>query len=215
MTDADVVQAQGARRQLFLGVDVHPMTNAGDLSQDGADADLQIIDAAGDKFGLRHPDDGGLELIGGFQRRVCGGQNIAARDIDLVGGSQGDGLAGLCAVHIAAHDDDPFNARADAGWRDGEGIAYRDAAARDAARIAAEVEVGAVGALDRHTERPGRLGDGGQGLQNLQQGWPRVPFGRFAVLDQVVTIHAGDGDGDRCRQTSGFYEGEVIGDDGV
>lgn len=51
-------------------------------------------------------------------------------------------------------------------------MAYRDAAARDAARIAAEVEVGAVEVLDRHTERPGRLGDGGQGLQNLQQVGP-------------------------------------------
>lgn len=88
-------------------------------------------------------------------------------------------------------------------------MAYRDAAARDAARIAAEVEVGAVEVLDRHTERPGRLGDGGQGLQNLQQGRPRVPFGR------VVTAHAGDGDGERCRQTGGFCEGEVVGDDGV
>ncbi|MNQ65631.1 hypothetical protein D3C85_800910 [compost metagenome] len=165
VADADVVQVQGARGQLFLGVDVHPMANVGDLGGDGAGADLQIIDAAGDQFGLSHPDDGGLELVGGLQRRIGGGQNIAARHVDLVGEGQGDGLASLGAVQIAAHDDDPLHARADAGGRDGDGVAHRDGAAVDAARIAAEVEVGAVDALDRHAEGAGGLGGGWQGFQ--------------------------------------------------
>ncbi|MNT11001.1 hypothetical protein D3C72_1458590 [compost metagenome] len=35
------------------------------------------------------------------------------------------------------------------------------------------------------------------------------------MLDQVVAVHAGDGNDDGRRQTGGLGEGQIVGDDGV
>ena len=83
--DADRVQVERLRRQLFERVDVELMLGLGDGRGGGLGAELQPIAAAGDHRLVGHPDDGRFELVGGVRRVLGRGDDVAARAVDLLG----------------------------------------------------------------------------------------------------------------------------------
>ena len=77
-----------------------------EIRRDGLRRQLQPIGAADLHRAVRHPHQRRLELVGDLRRRVGGGQNIAARAIDLIGQRQRHGLAGDGFVKVAIERND-------------------------------------------------------------------------------------------------------------
>ncbi len=75
-------------------------------------ADLEPVGAARQQRLVRHPDQRGLELVGDLGGASARDQQIAARDVDLVGQRQGDRLAGDRFVEVAVGGDDARDRRA-------------------------------------------------------------------------------------------------------
>ena len=69
---------------------------------DGLGAALEEIAPAGEERVFAHPEQLDLELVGDFGRLRGGGDNVAARGVDLVGEGQRDGLARDGLVEVAA-----------------------------------------------------------------------------------------------------------------
>lgn len=101
VADADLVELQRFRRQLFQGVDVDLVLDVGDGRQGELRADLDPVLSAGQHRLLGHPDDRHLELVGHARQRIDAGQHIAAADVDLVFQHDGDGLFRDCLLQIA------------------------------------------------------------------------------------------------------------------
>ena len=130
-------------REMLAGVDVDLVLDAWSPSPAPCLVPIaQQIGAAGHQRLLVHPDEVGGELVGDFRAGASGGdQQVAARDVDLVGERQRDGVAGLRLREVAVVGDDPLTRVAAPGAGDDDGVARRDAAGRDGAGIAAEIEV--------------------------------------------------------------------------
>src|SRR5262249_58781276 len=82
------------------------------------------------------------------------GDQVAAADIDLVGESQRDRLAGDREVEVAVTSHDALDRRLEAGRVHADAVARPDDAGADGAGEASEVQVGAVDPLPRQAGRP-------------------------------------------------------------
>jgi hypothetical protein len=145
---------------------------------------------------LAHPDDRRLELV----RHLAGsrgvGQDVAAADVHVVDEREGGCLAGHGHAAIAVIGDDPLHGRLAAGGQDAHAVARSDLAARDRARDAAEVRVGALHELHRQSEGPSfhALLVDLDTLQVVEQRRAGVPAGPLAAYDDVVTQQRGHRD---------------------
>ena len=85
-------------------VDVDAVLEVGDRHGHELRArDLHQVGAARQQLLVAHPDHVGGELVGDRAAASCGrGQDVAARDVDLVGEGQRHGVAGLGRGQIAA-----------------------------------------------------------------------------------------------------------------
>ena len=151
------------------------------------------IAAAGQHRLLTHPHDRRLELVRHLGGRGGVGQDVAAADVHLVDEREGDCLAGHGHVEIAVIGDDPLHGRLAAGGQDAHAVARPDLAARDRAREAAEIGVGTLHELHRHSEGPSfhALLIDLDTLQVVEQRRAGVPVGPLAACDDVVTQERG------------------------
>ena len=95
VADRDVVELERRRGEMLAGVDVDLVFDRGDRHRRGLGADAAQIGASGHQRLVAHPDHVRGELIGDFRPRLRADQNVAARDIELVGKRDGDGVAGF------------------------------------------------------------------------------------------------------------------------
>ena len=92
------------------------------------------------------------ELVGELGARAGADQKVAARDVDVVGEGQRDGVARYGALHRAVEGDDLLDRGLDARSHRHDLVALRDRAGGDGAGDAAEIEVGAADPLHREAE---------------------------------------------------------------
>ena len=104
IAEADFVEIELFRRQLVEIVDVETVLELGDRSRRRPAADLEQIGAAGQHRLGAHPQEMRRELIGDLRAAVRARQHVAARDVDLVGQRQRDGVAGLGGLDLAVGD---------------------------------------------------------------------------------------------------------------
>ena len=213
--DANLVEFQRAGRGFGHRVDVDAVLGRVDGGRDGLGAGLQEIAPAREERAFDHPEQLDLELVGDFRRLGGGGDNVAARGVDLVGEGQRDGLArdGLAQVACLC-DDSGYGGFAARGER-ADPVARLDAAGGDLAGEAAEIEVRAVDPLDRHPQREGfGLAGDFDGFEIVDQAGAGIP-GRLGRA--LCHVGAGEG-GDRDRRDleisgQGLREDFVVGDD--
>ncbi len=156
------------------------------------------------------------ELIGDFRPRPGIAENIAARDIHIVGQGQRDRVARHRLGPVAVRGDDPRNGGEASGSRHRHRIAGPDRAAGDSAGEAAEIEIWAVDPLHR---KPEGRGDGRRihvhPLQMRQQGRPVIPGGIWAAFRDIVAEPGRKRDRDLAGKIQLLREGRKIRDDFV
>jgi len=85
VADANLVQTQGFRRKFAERIDVQTMLEFGHRRGNGPRARFHKIRAARQQPILAHPDEMRGELAGNLGPVLRVAQNIAARDIELIG----------------------------------------------------------------------------------------------------------------------------------
>jgi hypothetical protein len=120
---ADFVETQGFRREFAERIDIETMLELGHRDGNGPGARFHEIGAARQELAVTHPNEMRRELVGDLGPVFRIAQNIAARDIELIGQSEGDGIAGRCALKVAIGGDDARDPREAAGTRDGDFVA--------------------------------------------------------------------------------------------
>src|ERR1700730_9124196 len=120
----DFVETQGFRCELAERIDIETMLEPGHRDRNGPSARLHEIGAARQELAIAHPNEMRGELIGDLGPVFRIAQNIAARDIELIGQSERDRIAGRCALKVAIGGDDARDPREAAGTRDGDFVAW-------------------------------------------------------------------------------------------
>ena len=183
---ADLVHQENVGRAGFEGVDVDGVVEAAHRGGRRRGGEARHVATAGNQRPVGHPEDVGGHGLLGRDRVGRPDEDIAARDIDLVGKGQGDRLAGFGAGDFAVGTPDRLDGGGAAAGHDGDRVAGGNAPADDGAGKAAEVEIGTVDPLHRQAERR-RAGVEGLRrcrLQALQQ--------RLAVIPGHVRRRGGD-----------------------
>ena len=135
-------------------VDVDAMLDRIDQALDVAAADLEFVALARQQRRLAHPDE--VRIEGARQRRtmIRVHQHVAARQVDFVFEDNRDGLMRAGLFERAIGGGDLAHLARLARRQRQHGIADGNLAARDGARVAAEVRVGAAHELDRESAVP-------------------------------------------------------------
>ena len=186
---ADGIEVQAGRRQLRHRVDVDLVFRLGDRGGHGLRAELEPVSATRlQRFGV-HPDERRFELVGHLGRIVGGCDDVAARTIDFIVESERDRIARFGAVPVAVEGRDRAHRGSGARGQNAYCIAGLDRAARDLARKAAEVLVGAVDPLDRQAERRvrARLVAYRDGFEMRDQRRAVPPIHRFRFGGDIVS----------------------------
>jgi hypothetical protein len=147
---------------------------------------------------------------------VGGGDDIAARTVDLVGQAQRDRLSGDGLIQITAQRNDPGDRAGLARWQYPHLVARLDAAGGDQAGKAPEVEVRAVDPLHRQAKRLCRIGRGNHldRFQMLDQG--RTGYhGVLATGGDVVALEPGDRHRGEALDPDAAGKSAVLGHDRV
>ncbi len=197
MADVVDVQPLGAAA-LFESVDVDPV---GDLLDQRAHRTGGVLEqhlVPGAQRPLVEVADGRLDVLGGRGSRPCGDQ-VAARDVEVVGEPDGDRLRGPREVRLPAERVDAGHGAGEPGGQDGDRVSDAQYAGGQLARVAAVVGVllglRADHVLDREAGRLGaRVAADRHRLQVLQQGRAAVPVHVRGGLDDVVPGQGGDRD---------------------
>ena len=140
------------------------------------------IGTARDQRVLAHPDHLGGKLIDEFGRIARVGKEIAARDVDLVGEGQGDGITGPGMVERAIERDDFADPRRSARAGDKNLIARRDRTRNHGPGKSAKLGMRPVDPLHRKTKPPPAIVTRGvDRLEMLEQGRPLIPRHPIAI----------------------------------
>jgi hypothetical protein len=183
----------------------------GDRRGYGLRPDLQPVDPAGEHRLVAHPYDRRLELIGHPGGSICGGDDVPAADVDLVGQRQRDRLPRDRVGEIAPIRDEARHAAFPPRRLHADAVIRPNGPARHDPGEAPEVGVRPVDPLDGHAEggllQP-RVIDLDR-LEMAQQGWPVVPGGLVAEGEDVVTLERGHRDAADAVQADLRGEGAV------
>ena len=187
IAEADLVEAQGLGREFAERIDVETMLQLGDRHRNGPRARLHEIGAAGQELVVAHPDEMRGELVGDLGPVLRIAQDIAARDVELVGKGEGDGIAGRRAVEVAVGGDDPRDPRRAARPGDDDFVAGADRSARDRPGKSAKIEMRAIDPLHRKAKRlvAAVFGDIDR-LEIVEQRRSMVP-GRIGALFEILS----------------------------
>ena len=188
----------------------------GDGSGNGTRADFQEILAAGKHLVFRHPKDMRRELVGNLRALRSGRQNIAARDIHLIGKRERDRLPRHRFCEIAIHGDDARHLGGAARSCHDDRIVGLDAARGDRSGEATKIKIGTVHPLHRHAERPfHQPGFDIHRFQMLQQGRSCIPGHIPAAPDHIVAIARGQRDRHQAGEIQLFRERPEIRNDAI
>ena len=120
---ADFVETQGFPRKFAERIDIETMLELCHRDGNGPGARFHEIGAARQELAIAHPNEMRGELVGDLGPVFRIAQNIAARDIELIGQSEGDGIASRCTLKVAIGGDDAPDPREGARTRDGDFVA--------------------------------------------------------------------------------------------
>ncbi len=133
------------------------------------------------------------ELIGDLRAGLWARQHVAARDVDLIGKRQRDGVARLGGVDLAVGDQNTCDSALAAGVRGDDAIASRDASGGNRAGEAAKILVRPVDPLHGQSERrAAAILLHFNAFQILEQMRARVPGRAGAQGRDVVSVAGGD-----------------------
>ena len=119
----DFVETQDFCRELAQRIDIETMLELGHRDGNGPSARFHEIGAARQELAIAHPNEMRGELIGDLGPVFRIAQNIAARDIELIGQSERDSISGGGTLKVAIGGDDARDPREAAGTRDGDFLA--------------------------------------------------------------------------------------------
>ena len=153
IAQADLVDGEGAGRERLEVVDVELVLDRGHRRRHPAVADPHEIGPAGKQRLRAHPDHMRGELVGDLRPAVGRYQEVAARDVEVVGEGERDRIAGRRGLEVAVRGDDPRDPGGGAGVGEPDQIAAANAAAGDGAGEAAELLVRPAHPLHRKAER--------------------------------------------------------------
>ena len=160
-------------------VDVDAVLDRIHQALDVAAADLEFVALAGQQRRLTHPDE--VRVEGARQRRamIRVHQHVAARQVDFVLEDNGDGLMRAGLLERAVGGGDLAHLARLARRQREHRIAHGNLAARDGARVAAEVRIGTAHELDREAQLLQQIRAAGfDALERFEQRAAGVP-GRF------------------------------------
>jgi hypothetical protein len=135
------------------GIDVDPMLQRGDRRRHGARSDLQPVRTTRDQRLLLHPHQMRGELVGKLGALLRIDEEIAAREVDLVGEGQRHGIAGRRPLEWAVKSHDLLYPRLPPRAHDKHRIPRLDRARGNGAGEAAEISARPIDPLHRKAER--------------------------------------------------------------
>jgi hypothetical protein len=155
------------------------------------------------------PDQVRRELVHHGRAGGRRGQDVAARDVELLCQQKGDRLTGRCGGLFRIGPEDPGDRTLPAGGGDDHVVAHRHATGGNGAREAAEVLVRPIHPLHREAQRlRRRIGGDVHRLEVLEQRRPGVPgHGRGPRRDVVAPLR---GYGDRADGREAQPRGEGL-----
>ena len=195
VAEADPVHFESAARLLLIGVHVDAMLQRRYGCRRCGGTDLEQVRASRKKVFLGHPEQLRGKLIGHFRPGFRRGNDIAARNVDLVIEHKRDRFAGDGLIQITISRDNALDIGGLAGLRHHDGIARLDRAGNNRPGIATEIQIWSIDPLNRHAERfVLDLAVDIEVFQMLEQRRPRIPGHVFAALGDIVTITGGHRD---------------------
>ena len=180
----------------------------------------QQIGTTGQHRLLIHPHHMSGELVGDIRTGLRRAEQIATRNVDIIGQHQGHRLAGLGARLIAIKRHDAGDVALLAGGGDDHGIPYRDGTTGDRAGKAAEIRIRPHHALHREAERLMRgvlrRVDGLEQMQQRRAFIPRRALGEAGdVVAEARRDRHGGGGGKAERGGKDRVIGGDAGEDGL
>ena len=160
-------------------VHVDAMLDRIDQSLHIAAADLEFVALAGQQRRLAHPDEIRVEGARQCRAMIRVHQHVAARQIDFVFQDNGDCLMRARAFERTVGGSDLAHLARLARRQRQHGIAHGNLAARDGARVTAEIRVGPAHELDGEAQFLQQIGAAGfDAFEGFEQRAAREP-GRF------------------------------------